>query len=75
MSENNSLNWKHVFNSIKDSIVLLDTNGFIKDWNEAFKKLVNKSRTQIIGYECSKVIFGRTDKLKNCPFWYIYCIT
>ena len=68
MTDNNSLNWKHVFNSIKDSIVLLDTNGLIKNCNEAFKKLVNKSSTQIIDYECSKIIFGRTVKLKNCPY-------
>lgn len=68
MRDNNSLNWKHIFNSIKDSIALLDTDGFIKDCNEAFKKLVNKTSSQIIGYECSIIIFGRTEKLKNCPF-------
>lgn len=64
---NNSLDWKHVFNSIKDSIVLVDTDGLIKDCNEVFKKLVNKTSSQIIGYECSIIIFGRTEKLKNCP--------
>ena len=68
MTDNNSLNWKHIFNSIKDSIVLLDTDGFIKDCNETFKKLINKTSSQIIGYECSIIIFGRTEKLKNCPF-------
>lgn len=68
MRDNNSLNWKHVFNSIKDSIALLDPNGIIKDCNEAFKKLVNKTSSQIIGYECSIIIFGRIGKLKNCPF-------
>ena len=68
MAGNSLLDWKHVFNSIKDSIVLLDTNGFIKDCNDSFIKLVNKSRNQIIGYECSKIIFDRTDKLENCPF-------
>ena len=68
MTGKNSFNWDHIFNSIKDSIVLLDTDGLIKDCNEAFKKLVNKTSSQIIGYECSTIIFGRTEKLKNCPF-------
>ncbi|MEA2095125.1 MAG: PAS domain S-box protein [Candidatus Cloacimonadota bacterium] len=68
IKDNNSLNWKHVFNSIKDSIALLDTDGFIKECNEVFKKLVNKTNSQIIGSHCSKIIFGRTKKLKNCPF-------
>ncbi|MCK5050936.1 MAG: PAS domain S-box protein [Candidatus Cloacimonetes bacterium] len=68
MTSNSSLEWKHVFNSIKDSVIILDTNGIIRDCNKAFLKLVDKPKIRVIGSDCSKIIYDRTDKLENCPF-------
>ena len=65
---NSNFKWDHIFNSIKDSIILLDVNGIIKECNTAFLKLVDKSETQVFGYDCSKIIYGKTTRKENCLF-------
>ncbi len=67
MGSNNSLEWKDVFNSITDSLILLDSNGKIKDCNVAFLKLVNKTKSQAIGSECNILIHGKADRDDDCP--------
>ena len=68
MTGKNSFNWDHIFNSIKDSIILLDSNGIIKDCNVAFLKLVEKSRRQIIGVDGSTFFTDKDGRPEDCPF-------
>ena len=69
MNSNRSLEWNYVFNSIKDPVILIGPNGIIKNCNTAFLKLVDKSETQVFGYDCSKIVHGKTSRVKNCPFF------
>ena len=65
---NSSFDWNYIFNSISDSLILLDINGIIINCNAAFLKLVNKTGPQVIGSDCFKIVHGKTGRPKNCPF-------
>ena len=68
MTGKSSFKWDHIFNSINDSVILLDPNGIIKDCNAAFLKLVKKSRSQVIGVESSMIFIGKANRPEGCPY-------
>ena len=69
MIGNNKLDWKHVINSIKDCLLLLDANGIIKECNTVFLKTINMPSNQVIGANCYEIIPSKGGKTEDCPYF------
>jgi len=69
MIGNNKLDWKHVINSIKDCLILLDAKGIIKECNTVFLKTINMPSNQVVGANCYEIIPSESGKTENCPYF------
>ena len=64
---NSSKVWKKIFNSIKDSICIIDINGKIQECNISTVNFINKKYDEIIGNHCCEVIHGSSTPIQGCP--------
>ena len=60
--------WKTTFNSISDSICLLNKEGKILQCNEAMANLLGKPANEIKGSTCWELIHGTSEPIEGCPF-------
>jgi diguanylate cyclase (GGDEF)-like protein/PAS domain S-box-containing protein len=66
-SKNSLKDWQMIFDSVTDSIMLLDLNFVIKQANRSTFSFLNKSVDEIIGKQCFKLLHGTDNPPKECP--------
>ncbi len=66
-SKSSIKDWKIIFDSAKDSIMLLDLNFVIKEANRSTFYFLNKSVEEIIGKKCFRLVHGSDKPPKECP--------
>ena len=59
--------WRTTFDSISDSVCLLDLDGKILRCNKAMKNFVGKPFHEIVNHSCWEIILGATTPIENCP--------
>lgn len=60
--------WDISFNSINDGMALLDENQNIIQCNDAFLKLMNKTREEVLGSYCHNIVHNTEYPIEQCPF-------
>jgi PAS domain S-box-containing protein len=60
--------WERTFNSITDSIMLIDMEQRVLRCNSATMKLLGKNRDEIVGHHCYELVHGTTGPVEGCPF-------
>jgi len=66
-SKSSIKDWKIIFDSAKDSIMLLDLNFAIKEANRSTFNFLKKSVEEIIGKQCFRLVHGSDKPPKECP--------
>jgi diguanylate cyclase (GGDEF)-like protein/PAS domain S-box-containing protein len=66
-SKSSIKDWEIIFDSAKDSIMLLDLNFVIKEANRSTFYFLNKSVEEIIGKQCFRLVHGSDKPPKECP--------
>jgi PAS domain S-box-containing protein len=59
--------WQTTFDSIKDTIAIMDSGGRIVKCNKSMEQLLGKSMDEIINSNCCELIPCVADKDKKCP--------
>ncbi len=59
--------WQSTFDSITDSVCLLDFEGRITQCNQATERFLGKTKDEIIGRPCWNVIHGTPNPIHECP--------
>jgi PAS domain S-box-containing protein len=59
--------WKSTFNSIKDSVCLIDKDRKIKRCNQSMANMFGRAQEEIVGENCCSLIHGSTTPLDKCP--------
>jgi len=59
--------WRHSFNSLEDVMLIIDKDYNIENINAKGLALLNKSREEVIGRKCYKVISGADNLPEYCP--------
>ena len=67
-SKSSNLKWQTTFDSITDSICLLDIDGKILRCNSATKKFSKIENENLEGLKCCDVFYSSTELKKFCPF-------
>jgi PAS domain S-box-containing protein len=62
------LRWTTTFNSIADSICLLDAEGRVLQCNQSNMRFLDKPMDEIIGQKCFALVHGGTAFFDHCPF-------
>ncbi|HWQ18587.1 MAG TPA: PAS domain S-box protein [Methanotrichaceae archaeon] len=60
-------NWSSTFNSIQDSICLLDLDGTVLQCNKAMCQLLGRTSEEIIGKKCHMLVHGSDTFFQRCP--------
>jgi len=60
--------WKNIFQSIGDSVVILNPDQTIADANQATVQAIGKPKDVIIGRHCYEYFHGTDSPPKDCPF-------
>jgi len=63
-----ALEWQHMFDSVEDSVWLLDMNRHIVRTNRASQNVFGQSLQEIVGLHCCQVTYGKTLPRTDCPF-------
>ena len=58
---------RNSFNSLEDVVLIVDNDYNIENMNDAGLALLKKSRDEVIGRKCYKVIAGTDSLPENCP--------
>jgi PAS domain S-box-containing protein len=59
--------WRATFDAISQCICLLDSDGKIQRGNRAFRNLVGKNWSEIIGQTCHQLMHRSDDFIEGCP--------
>ncbi len=59
--------WRTSFDSISDTVCLLDLQGTVQRCNKAFRDLVDKPFQEIIGCSCNEVLYKSSEPIEDCP--------
>jgi len=59
--------WRTSFDSISDTVCLLDLQGTVQRCNKAFRNLADKPFQEIIGRSCYEVMHGSSEPIEDCP--------
>lgn len=59
--------WNSTFNAIRDAICLVDLEGRILRCNDSMAEIVGKSRDEIIGEHCFRLMHGTEGHIAECP--------
>ena len=59
--------WQIIFDSAKDSIMLLDPNFVIREANSSTLNLLKKSGEEIVGKKCYELLHGTDTPPQKCP--------
>jgi PAS domain S-box-containing protein len=62
-----SRQWQSTFDSMKDSVSLINLEGRILRCNVAMEKFLGKPANEIIGSFCWKLIHGESEPIEGCP--------
>ena len=65
--EESVLLWNTTFDSVKDSIFLVDLEGIFLQCNKATSELAGKSLEEITGKKCWEIMHGTNDPIDGCP--------
>ncbi|RPH32197.1 MAG: response regulator [Bacteroidales bacterium] len=66
--QNSNNQWNVTFNSIQDSIMMLDTNQRIIKYNKAFANQIGKRINDKINPYCYNLVHGTDCPIDGCPF-------
>ncbi len=66
--KNLAAQWQSTFDTVADSISLLDLEGTIMKHNQALGGLLAKSADEIGGHNCCKLVHGAPGRAAGCPF-------
>lgn len=64
-----SENWYKTFRAMRDGIAIIDKNNIIYQCNENFLKLINKTKEEVIGEKCYKVVHSFNFPILGCPYF------
>jgi len=59
--------WRTSFDSISDTVCLLDLQGTVQRCNRTFRDLVDKPFQEIIGRSCNEVLCKSSEPIEDCP--------
>ena len=59
--------WRSSFNALEDVMLIIDRDYNIENINESGLKLLGKSRDEVIGQKCYKIIRGLDSPQAECP--------
>jgi len=59
--------WRDLFNSLEDVMLIIDRDYNIEDINEVGLKLLGKSKEEVIGKKCYQIISGADSPAEECP--------
>jgi len=57
-----------IFNNIKDGVVFIDKDGYIKECNTAFLEMMGAKKEDMIGRKCHDVVHKKACSPSNCIF-------
>jgi len=60
--------WRNTFDSMKDGVMLLDSEGKVLRSNRSIAELLGKQFEEINGHQCREAVQGTSDAGKACPF-------
>jgi len=60
--------WRNSFNSLEDSMLIIDREYNIENINKNGLKLLGKSREEVIGKKCYQLFHGTEKPHEHCPF-------
>ncbi|GAG02691.1 unnamed protein product, partial [marine sediment metagenome] len=68
MLRKSNKDWENSFNSLKDIMLIIDNNYNIEKVNNSGLKFFGKSKKDIIGKKCYKIIYDKDSPQEFCPF-------
>ena len=63
-----ALEWQHMFDSVEDSVWLLDMNRYIIRSNRASQNVFGRSLQEVVGLHCCQATYGKILPRTDCPF-------
>ncbi|MHB8056751.1 MAG: ATP-binding protein [Desulfuromonadaceae bacterium] len=63
-----ALEWQHMFDSVEDSVWLLDMNRHILRGNRASQNIFGRSLEDVIGLHCCQATYDKIEPRADCPF-------
>ncbi len=60
--------WEKTIDSIRDSILLIDSDNRIINYNTAFSDFLGRGNEDLRGNRCMELVHGTECKYKDCPF-------
>ncbi len=67
-AEESAKKWQTTFDGIRDSVLLLDTNGIILQANKASRSIFGKKEEEILGRHCYEIVHKSDCRIDDCPF-------
>lgn len=59
--------WRETFDAIVDSITIIDIDGRIRRYNQATENMLGKTKIELEGNYCYKVVHGLQHPIPECP--------
>jgi PAS domain S-box-containing protein/putative nucleotidyltransferase with HDIG domain len=59
--------WRQTFDAMRDSVCVLDAEGFVQRCNRATTELAGVSYPDLVGRHCYEVFHGAADTIADCP--------
>lgn len=59
--------WRETFNTLEDSILILDKNHNIERVNDSFLKVLNISEEEALNRKCFELVHDQDQPIENCP--------
>lgn len=66
--KSSALEWQHMFDSVEDSVWLLDMNRYIIRSNRASQNVFGQSLKEVVGLHCCQATYGKILPRPDCPF-------
>jgi PAS domain S-box-containing protein len=66
--EESDLKWRTTFDGIKDSVLVLDSEGIIIQVNKSATQLLGKTEKEMLGHYCYEIVQTSKDFKEDCPF-------
>jgi PAS domain S-box-containing protein len=60
--------WQTTFDSVNDAVWLLDKDQRVVRANEATKRILQRTPSEVIGRQCWEVVHGTSEPMSGCPF-------
>lgn len=66
--KSSAMEWQHMFDSVEDSVWLLDMNRTILRGNRASQNIFGRSLKEVVGLHCCEATYGKIVPRNDCPF-------